>query len=45
MRTAFVECRIVMTAMLTVMTGMGPCTSRVTLVGMVGMLEVGQSCA
>jgi hypothetical protein len=38
------ECKIVMTDMLTVMSGMVPHTIRVTWVGMVEMLGVGQSC-
>jgi hypothetical protein len=38
-------CRTVMTAIHTVMSGMDSHTIRVTWVGMVGMLGVGQSCA
>jgi hypothetical protein len=38
------ECRTVMTVMLTVMSGMDPHMIRVTWIGMVGMLGVGQSC-
>jgi hypothetical protein len=44
MCTTSAERRTVMTVMLTVMSGMDPHTIRVTWVGMVGMLEVGQSC-
>jgi hypothetical protein len=39
------ECRTVMTAMLTVMNSMDPHTIRVTWIGMVEMLGVSQSCA
>jgi hypothetical protein len=45
MCTTFVECRTVMTAVLTVMSGMDPHMIIVIWVGMVGMLRVGQSCA
>jgi hypothetical protein len=45
MCTTSTECRTVMTVVLMVMSGMDPCTIRVTWVGMVGMLGVGQSCA
>jgi hypothetical protein len=39
-----VECKTVMTDVLTVMSGMDSHTIRVTWVGMVEMLGVGQSC-
>jgi hypothetical protein len=43
MCTTSVECKTIITVMLTVMSGMDPHTIRVTWVGMVGMLGVGQS--
>jgi hypothetical protein len=45
MCTTFVECRTIIIVMLTVMSGMDPHTIRVTWIGNVGMLRVGQSCA
>jgi hypothetical protein len=39
-----IECRTAMIAVLMVMSGMDPHTIRVTWVGMVGMLKVGQPC-
>jgi hypothetical protein len=45
MCTTSTECRTVMTDVLTVMSGRDPHTIRVTWIGMVGMLGVGQSCA
>jgi hypothetical protein len=44
MCTPSVECKTVMIVMLTVMSSMYPHTIRVTWVGMVGELRVGQSC-
>jgi hypothetical protein len=41
--TTSAECRTIMTAVLTVMSGMDPRTIRVTWIGMVGMLGVSQS--
>jgi hypothetical protein len=43
--TTSTECRTVMIAMLTVMSGMDPRMIRETCDGMVGMSGVGQSCA
>jgi hypothetical protein len=45
MCTTTVECRTVMIAMLMVVSGMDAHTIRVTWIGMVRMLGVGQSCA
>jgi hypothetical protein len=45
MCTTSAAIRTVMTAVLTVMSGMDPLTIRVTWIGMVGMLGVGESCA
>jgi hypothetical protein len=43
MRTTSAECRTVMTAVLTVMSGMDNHMIRVTWIGMVGILGYGQS--
>jgi hypothetical protein len=45
MCTTSVECRTIMIAMLTVMSGVDPHTIRETYDGKVGMLGVGRSCA
>jgi hypothetical protein len=44
MCTTSADCRTVIANMLTVMSGMDPHTIRVTCIGMVGVLGVGQSC-
>jgi hypothetical protein len=44
MCTTSVECKTVVTTVLTVMSSMDPYTIRVTCVGMVEILGVGQSC-